>query len=84
MSDEGELMQFMRGGKTLEKRVPTCSEELVVIPSNLKGTGFLRKYYAPNKKYLGGLISKNEFDGVIDTCSVLTAKAFSFCKISEF
>ena len=74
----------MRGGKTIEKKIPPSTEEIVIIPSNLKGTGFMRKYFDPNKAFLRGLISKEEFDGIIDACSILAAKAFSFCKNSEF
>ena len=57
--------------------VPASSESRVIIPSNEKGTGFLRNLYPDNKSYLGGLISEKEFNNCIDTAAKLTAKVYS-------
>jgi hypothetical protein len=84
LDNTSNTISFLRGGKTIEKVIPKSSNELVVVPSNFKGTGFLRKYYLPNKEHLGGLLSKKEFDDIIDHSSNLAAKAFSYCKISEY
>jgi len=57
--------------------LPSNHEE-VRIPSNMKGTGFLRKKFGENKEFLWGLIDEKEFDIQIDTISKMTAEAYSF------
>jgi hypothetical protein len=74
---QGEKNTFFRGGQPKEIFLPSSDESIIVIPSNVKGTGFLRNKYAENRRFLGGLISKKEFDSMVDTCSKLTAKVYS-------
>ena len=61
MADEemklGEIYTFTRGGNQIPKLIPNNSPELVVIPSNKKGTGFYRKMYCEAEPYLRDLIS---------------------------
>ena len=68
---------FIRGGRTIQKAIPPSNEQTVIIPSNYKGTGFLRNMYSKNKKYIRGLITRKEFDDIIDTASAISAKAYS-------
>lgn len=42
---QGEKCAFFRGGQTKEVYVPMSDETMVLIPSNIKGTGFLRNLY---------------------------------------
>ena len=72
-----EEIIFMKGGKQVPIMVPISSERAVVIPSNEKGTGFLRNMYPPSRRLLGGLISSEEFRNVVDTSCKLTAKVYS-------
>jgi hypothetical protein len=37
----------------------------------------LRNLYDQNKRYLGGLIEKDEFDSIVNSCSKYTAKVYS-------
>ena len=72
MADEviqGTVVTFIRGGKNVEKPVPKSTENLVIIPSNIKGTGFLKHLFAKNRPYLGGLIARKEFDDIIEKVS---------------
>jgi hypothetical protein len=62
-------MTFSRGGHKKEILVPKSSETLVVIPSNQKGTGFLRNLWWGNRPYIGGVIKIKEFNSIIDACS---------------
>jgi len=73
----GEKILFQRGGHQREILVPKSSETMVVVPSNMKGTGFLRNLWWQNRPYLGGVIKMKEFNGIIDTCSQITAKVYS-------
>jgi hypothetical protein len=50
---------------------------MVIVPSNMKGTGFLRNQWWTNRPYLGGVIKMREFNGIIDTCSQITGKVYS-------
>lgn len=50
---------------------------MVIIPSNIKGTGFLRNKFKMNKQFLGGLITEEEFNSIVDKCSRLTADVYS-------
>ena len=49
----------------------------MIIPSNIKGTGFLRNRYKMNKQFLGGLITEEEYNTIVDKCSRLTADVYS-------
>jgi len=71
------MWQFMRGGQTINLPIPSDSSLVVHIPSNKKGTGFVRKQYNRLKPYVGGLISSKDFKSAIDTAAVLTAKVYS-------
>lgn len=51
---------------------------MIIVPSNDKGTGFLRNKYYENKKFLAGLITKTEFNEIVDECSKRVAKAYSY------
>jgi hypothetical protein len=53
------------------------TETLVIIPSNVKGTGFLRNTYEDQKPYIGGLLNKKEFNDIVDKASKLTALVYS-------
>ena len=55
---QGEKNIFFRGGQSKEIFLPNSDENMIVIPSNVKGTGFLRNKYPENRKFIGGLISK--------------------------
>lgn len=55
--------------------IPENTEELVIIPSNEKGTGFLRNLY--DERFLTGFITKEQFDKVIDECSKINARKYS-------
>ncbi len=46
----------MRAGVTKEVYVPISNEKLAIIPSNMKGTGFLRNTFIVNKPFIGGLL----------------------------
>jgi len=50
----------------------------VIIPSNIKGTGFLKNLFPKNRPFLGGLITKKEFDEIIEKVSKQTALAYSY------
>ena len=39
------MWQFMRGGQTINMQIPEDSPLVVHIPSNQKGTGFVRKQF---------------------------------------
>jgi len=41
----GEKILFQRGGHQREILVPKSTETMVVVPSNMKGTGFLRNLW---------------------------------------
>ena len=57
--------------------VPESTSHLVIIPSNKNGTGFLRNKFKENKPYIGGLITKDEFDSIVDMSAKLVAKVYS-------
>jgi hypothetical protein len=54
---------------------PQNSQSLVVIKSNDKGIGFLRTMY--DSRYCGGVITKDEFDNVIERASNLMGGVYS-------
>ena len=68
---------FQRGGQPKEIYVPLSDETCVIIPSNIKGTGFLKNLYKSNRQYLGGLISRKDFDNIVEGCAKLTALVYS-------
>ena len=74
---QGEVYEFERSGQKISKYIPLSSEDLVIIPSNKRGTGFMRNRFRDNKRFIGGLIDKTEFNQIIDSCSKLTALAYS-------
>lgn len=53
---QGTKVTFFRGGQPKEVYVPLSDENCVIVPSNIKGTGFLKNLYKQNREYLGGLI----------------------------
>lgn len=62
-------------------KFPTNSPNMVVIPSNKKGTGFLKTTYDP--RYLVGIMKEDEFIFIIDTASKLNAKAYSDKRVND-
>jgi hypothetical protein len=60
---------FSRGGYYVEIDVPKPTEDLIVIPSNMKGTGFMRNTWRYNKKYLEGLLTEDAYNLYVDKCS---------------
>ena len=54
---------------------PENSREVVIVPSNKEGTGFLNHCY--HEKYLKGFLSENEFNAIVLICSRIAAKAYS-------
>mmetsp|Transcript_27639 Transcript_27639/g.26661 ORF Transcript_27639/g.26661 Transcript_27639/m.26661 type:complete len:234 (+) Transcript_27639:44-745(+) len=73
----GEIFNFSRGGIQIPKLIPKASPTLAIIPSNKKGTGFYRNMWSENKAYLKGLMSKDEFESVVDMSSKLVSKVYS-------
>jgi hypothetical protein len=57
--------------------VPLSDENVVIIPSNVKGTGFLKNKYKENRPYIGGLITKDDFNTIIEGCAKITAMVYS-------
>ena len=74
---QGQKNTFIRGGQPKEIYVPLSDENCVVIPSNMKGTGFLKNLYKLNKPYLGGLINRQDFDNIIEGSAKITAMVYS-------
>jgi hypothetical protein len=74
---QGSKVTFFRGGQPKEVYVPLSDENVVIIPSNIKGTGFLRNMYKQNRKFLGGLIQRTDFDQIIEGCGKITALVYS-------
>ena len=54
---------------------PQNTAEMVIVPSNKEGTGFLNHCYDEN--FLSGFISEMEFNAIILICSRIAAKAYS-------
>ena len=74
---QGQECTFIRNGKPIKKFVPLSEETCVLIPSNLKGTGFLKNLFKPNREYLGGLIERKKFNKIVENCMKIAAKAYS-------
>lgn len=75
--EQGKKATFFRGGQPVEIYVPLSDENCVIIPSNIKGTGFLKNLYKPNRPYFGGLIKKDDFNQIIEGCAKITAMVYS-------
>lgn len=60
---------------------PENSPNLVVIPSNEKGTGFLRTCY--DKDVLDGIMTNDEFQDIIDGASKVVAKEYSKKRLAD-
>lgn len=63
---QGTNVTFQRQGQYIDKFVPKSTEHLVIVPSNIKGTGFLKNLYAKNRSFLSGLISKVEYNEIVE------------------
>ena len=59
---------------------PENSDELIIIPSNQKGTGFIKTCYDPRLK---GIMSEQEFKFIIDQAAKINAKAFSQKRLAD-
>ena len=81
--ERSEKIVFQRRGHQREIQVPFSNENMVVIPSNMKGTGFIRNTWFKNRPYSGGIIKMKEFNGILDTCSQITAKVYSHNRNKE-
>ena len=62
-------------------KFPENNVNLVVIPSNEKGTGFLRTCY--DKDVLEGVLTKEEFQAVVDQASKVVAKVYSKKRLAD-
>jgi hypothetical protein len=58
--------------------VPKSTEHLVIVPSNIKGTGFLKNLYSKNRSFLSGLITRKEYDEIVEKAAKQTALAYSY------
>jgi hypothetical protein len=62
-------------------KFPENSPNLVCIPSNEKGTGFMRTCYVP--EILDGIMSKDEFMKVIDDASKIVANCYTKKRLAD-
>jgi hypothetical protein len=62
-------------------KYPNNSPELVIVPSNEKGTGFLRTCYDP--RYLSGIMKEVEFTYIIDVAAKINAKVYSEKRLAD-
>ncbi len=62
-------------------KFPDNNNNLVIIPSNIKGTGFLRTCYI--KEILDGIISEDEFMSVVDAISKIVAKVYTKKRLAD-
>ena len=60
---------------------PENSEDLVVIPSNKEGTGFLNHCYS--KEYLKNFLHEEEFNKIVLAASKIAANAYSKKRILD-
>ena len=65
--DRSQLMDMML--------FPQNCIQMVIVPSNKEGTGFLNHCY--DKQYLKGFITEKEFNAIILICSRIAARAYS-------
>jgi len=56
-------------------KFPENSPNMIVIPSNKEGTGFLK--YCYDERHLKGKISEEDFDKAVEACAKIAAKAYS-------
>ena len=62
-------------------KFPSNNANLVVIPSNEKGTGFLRTCY--DQDILEHMISKEDFQDIVDQASKVVAKVYSKKRLAD-
>eukprot|EP00350_Pseudokeronopsis_sp_OXSARD2_P008089 CAMPEP_0170547820 /NCGR_PEP_ID=MMETSP0211-20121228/6138_1 /TAXON_ID=311385 /ORGANISM="Pseudokeronopsis sp., Strain OXSARD2" /LENGTH=153 /DNA_ID=CAMNT_0010853005 /DNA_START=88 /DNA_END=549 /DNA_ORIENTATION=- len=62
-------------------KFPDNNDNLVIIPSNIKGTGFLRTCYIED--ILEGVISPEEFQTVVDAASKLVSKVYTKKRLAD-
>ena len=62
-------------------KFPSNNANLVVIPSNEKGTGFLRTCY--DEDILEHIISKDDFQDIVDQASKVVAKVYSKKRLAD-
>lgn len=60
-------------------KFPDNSNQLIIIPSNRKGTGFIKTCYDPRLK---GIMTESEFKFVIEQAAKINAKAYSEKRIA--
>ena len=65
--DRAQLMDLML--------FPQNTKDMVIVPSNKEGTGFLNHCYEP--KFLKGFISEMEFNVIVLICSRIAARSYS-------
>lgn len=75
IANEYPNMLMTREDLMEKMNIPQNTPELVVIRSNIKGTGFLRKSY--DDRFLKTRISKEEFLKTIDYASFIMKKLYS-------
>ena len=75
---QGTENKFCRGGLEYDVYVPLSTDESIIIPSNLKGTGFLRNYYEKNQPFLQGVIKRKEFVEIIEGANRICAYVYSY------
>lgn len=62
-------------------KLPENSEQLVIVPSNEKGTGFMKNCY--DERFLNEVISKRIFDQVIENVNKINAKKYTEKRIAD-
>jgi len=62
-------------------KFPENHPNLVIIPSNTKGTGFLRSCY--DKEILQCLMTEEEFIQIVDQASKITATVYSNKRLAD-
>lgn len=60
---------------------PCNNQNLVIVPSNIKGTGFLRTCY--DKEYLKGIMPEDEFLEVVDMASKIVANVYTRKRLAD-
>lgn len=54
---------------------PQNTKDMVIVPSNKEGTGFLNHCY--EARYLKGFCSEMEFNAIVLICSRIAARSYS-------
>ena len=68
--------EYLNRGHYMEQMMfPKNSPQLIVIPSNRKGTGFIKTCYDP--RYLPGILTQQEFNFIIEQASIIAYKVYS-------